>query len=55
MKKIRAFKCDSGHKFDRMVKDSVREVKCHCRANAVRVLSAPKFVGNSCGNNASWR
>ena len=55
MKKIRSFKCEDGHKFDRMVKDSVREVKCECRLVAKRILSAPKFMNNSCGNNASWR
>ena len=54
MKKIRTFRCTDGHKFDRMVKDSVIEVKCECRAVAVRVLSANKFIGNSCGKNASW-
>ena len=55
MKKIRTFRCEAGHKFDRMVKDSVREVKCECRAVAVRVLSAARYFSNTVGKSPSAR
>lgn len=54
MKIIKSFKCTTGHKFERLVESNKSEATCWCKAKAVKILSANKFIGNSCGKNASW-
>ncbi len=45
MKKIRSFKCqDCETQFERMVEDSVTIVKCECKGEAKRMLSAPNAL-----------
>lgn len=41
--------------FDRLVTSDTRLVECKCGTEAVRVISAPKFLGNSTGGNASFK
>jgi len=56
MKKLNAFKCSSTNEvFERMVVDGISVVKCNCGSEANRVISAPKFLGNSTGGNASFK
>ena len=50
------FKCSScQRRYQLLIDSSTKVVDCECGGKALRQLSAPKFVGNSCGNNASWR
>jgi len=56
MKIFKDFKCqESGTVFDRLVTNDVRLVFCNCGTEAVRVITAPKFLGNSTGGNASFK
>ena len=56
MKKYRSFKCGTCEEIQRdvPVKDGVTMVECKCGKQATRMISAPRFVNNSCGKNASW-
>lgn len=55
MRKLKNFKCTSSQViFERFVNDEVKTVDCECGNQATRQLSAPKFIYNSCGKNASW-
>lgn len=61
MKKAKSFKC-AEHGIDRkpfifeqFVFDGIRMIKCECGKDAFMQLSAPKFINNSTGKNASWR
>jgi len=50
------FKCGScQRKYNKRVDSDTKVIDCECGGKALRQLSAPKFTGNSCGNNASWR
>ena len=51
------FKCGSCQREykDVRAESDTQTIKCECGKNAVKRLSAPKFTGNSCGKNASWR
>ena len=53
MKKIRTFQCANGYKFDRMVKDDIKEVKCECGEKAARIISAARYFGNTTGKSPS--
>lgn len=54
MKKIRSFKCqDCETQFERMVQDSVTVVKCECKGEARRMLSAPRCFNNTTGRSPS--
>lgn len=54
MKKIRSFHCqDCENQFERMVKDSVTIVKCECKGEAKRMLSAPRCFNNTTGRSPS--
>lgn len=54
MKKIRTFKCqDCETQFERMVQDSVTVVKCVCKGEAKRMLSAPRCFNNTTGRSPS--
>lgn len=54
MKKLRDFECKCGKITEHFVNDDVKIVQCECGKGARCTLSAPKFTGNSCGNNASF-
>lgn len=56
MKLYRNFKCKAckkEHK-DKLIDSEIETIQCECGNQAVRMLSAPKFIYNSCGRNASW-
>ena len=56
MKKIRQFKCGSCQRvYEELTDDDVQVINCVCKKKAVRQLAMPKFLGNSCGKNASVR
>lgn len=56
MRIFKDFKCKKHSTvFDRLVTNDVNLVECECGAEAVRVISAPKFLGNSTGGNASFK
>jgi len=55
MKKLRSFKCECGKVIERFAEDRVLVTNCDCGKPAKRTISAPKFIGNSCGNNASFK
>lgn len=55
MKKLRCFECECGRVTERFAKDDVLVTNCKCGKTAKRIISAPKFIGNSCGNNASFK
>lgn len=55
MKKLHKFKCGSCQKeYEQFVDDTVKTFPCKCGSKATRLLSAPRFSGNSVGKNASW-
>lgn len=54
MKKFRWFHCDSCKaKSEHRVEDGVKTVKCKCGEDAVKMLSAPKYFGNTTGKSPS--
>ena len=54
MKKLRYFKCDAcSASTERLVKDSELTVKCECRGEAKRMLSAPRCFDNTTGGSPS--
>jgi len=56
MKKIRSFICaECKEHFERMVTDDITIVMCECKGLANRTITAPKFLGNSTGGNASFK
>jgi len=56
MKKLKKFRCGSCQRqYEELVNDDVKVIDCICKAKAVLMLSAPRFIGNSCGKNASVR
>jgi hypothetical protein len=56
MKIFKDFKCqESGTVFDRRVTCDITIVKCKCGSEAKKVITAPKFLGNSTGGNASFK
>lgn len=56
MKVFKNFKCqESGAVFDRRVDSDINLVECKCGAEAKRVLTAPKMLGNTTGGNASFK
>jgi len=56
VKKLRNFKCkSSGEIIERLARDDQLNIKCKCGSMALKSLSAPTFIGNSCGKNASVR
>ena len=56
MRIFKNFKCEeSGVIFDRLVVNDITTVDCKCGGNAKRVMSAPRFLGNSTGGNASFK
>jgi hypothetical protein len=56
MRILKNFKCEeSGVIFDRLVVSDIVSVECKCGVNAGRVMSAPRFLGNSTGGNASFK
>ena len=56
MRILKDFKCQKyGDVFERLVTNDVRLVECNCGADATRIITAPKFLGNSTGGNASFK
>ena len=56
MKIFKDFECqESGVIFDRRVTNEITLVKCNCGSEAKKVITAPKFLGNSTGGNASFK
>ena len=56
MKKLRDFKCvDCGCIFESLVNDTTEYTPCECGKVASKLPAAPKFINNSCGENASWK
>ena len=53
MKKLRIFLCVSGVKIERLVEDDVTKIKCKCKSEAVRVVSAAKYFSNTTGKSPS--
>ena len=56
MKLYRNFKCKSckAEYNDKLIDSEVKSIECECGEQAVKTLSATKFIFNSCGKNASW-
>lgn len=56
MKLYRNFKCKSckAEYNDKLIDSEVEAIECECGEQAVKTLSATKFIFNSCGKNASW-
>ncbi len=56
MKKLRNFKCkSSGEIIERLARDDQLNTKCKCGSMALKSVSAARFIGNTCGKNASVR
>ena len=56
MKIFKAFKCqESDTIFERLVTSEITLVKCKCGSEANKIITAPKFLGNSTGANASFK
>ncbi len=54
MKKLRRFKCGSCQRqYEQLVEDDVIKVECECKREAVRVVSAAKYFGNTTGKSPS--
>ena len=41
--------------FDRLVTNDITIVLCKCGSEAKKIITAPKFLGNSTGGNASFK
>ena len=56
MKIFKAFKCqESDVIFERLVASEITLVLCKCGSEAKKIITAPKFLGNSTGGNASFK
>lgn len=55
MKLILNFKCESGEVIERYIDSHAKFADCHCGKPAVKTITAPKFLGNSTGGNASFK
>lgn len=53
MKKLRQFKCDDCGVVERLVIDSVIATKCNCGKKIKRIMSAPRYFGNTVGRSPS--
>jgi len=54
MKKLRDFKCLTGHLTERLVNDNVSTITCpECKDWAGRVISTPRYLGNTTGKSPS--
>ena len=51
MKKIRHFKCDDDHITEKFAEDDERVTRCDCGKDARRMLSTPRFFGNTTGKS----
>ena len=52
MKKIQSFKCEQSKDiYERLMRNNDKTIKCKCGANANRLLSAPKYFGNTVGRS----
>ena len=57
MRILKNFECQKyGTVFERLVQTPTPLMTvCNCGADATRVITAPKFLGNSTGGNASFK
>lgn len=54
MKKLRDFKCaDCFRVFEALVEDNTYLAPCDCGKQASRMLSAPRYLGNTTGKSPS--
>jgi transposase-like protein len=54
MKKLRRFKCGScQRKYESLVEDDVKSIKCECGKDAVRVIAVPRCFSNTVGRSPS--
>ena len=51
MKKLRNFICDSGAIIERLVDDDTDTVACCCGGDAVKTISAARYLGNTTGKS----
>jgi hypothetical protein len=56
MRVFKNFQCqESSTVFDRLVTNDITIVLCKCGSEAKKIITAPKFLGNSTGGNASFK
>jgi len=55
MKKLRSFKCNTCKETqERFVEDGTTMINCECGKQAVRMISAPRVLGNTTGASPSF-
>jgi hypothetical protein len=54
MKKLRNFNCKYCGVVEALVEDDKRTVKCECGAQALRLVSAPRYTNNTTGKSPCW-
>lgn len=54
MKKLRRFLCGScNRRYEPLVEDDVKSIKCECGKDAVRVIAVPRCFSNTTGKSPS--
>mgnify|MGYP003671176854 CR=1 FL=1 len=56
MIRIQIFKCQKTNEvFDKLMRSDDKTILCNCGAQASRLLSAPKYFGNTTGKSPATR
>ena len=55
MKKFRNFRCGTClAEYERFVEDGITMIDCECGKQAVKMISAPRVLGNTTGTSPSF-